>query len=291
MPVLVPTSLSDALDAIAATPDAVLLAGGTDLMVELNEGHRRFHRSDATVVSLTRVPELATWTIDPGARTLTLGGAIRWSEIEREPLRSTVPALAEAARTVGSPQIRNAGTVGGNLATCSPAGDGLPVLAAVDAIVHLASATGRRRLPVGEFMIGVKRTALRPGELIEAITLPLLDGWQGYSKVGVRNAMVIATASACVAVDRPSRSVRIALGSVAPTVIRCPDAERHVTEQIDWEAANLDADDAAEAGRLAAAASRPIDDHRSTAAYRRHAVAVMVQRQLVRAFAPRREAA
>jgi len=289
--VLVPTSLDVALEALAAEPSAILLAGGTDLMVELNEGRRRLPSpTGVSVISLARIPELSTWTIDSAARTLTLGAGVAWSDIERDPLRSMLPALAEAARTVGSPQIRNAGTVGGNLATCSPAGDGLPVLAACDAIVRLATASGRRELPVSEFMTGVKRTALEPGELIESVTIPLLDGWQGYSKVGVRNAMVIATASACVAVDRPTRSVRVALGSVAPTVIRCPEAESLATSEVDWGANTIRAADAAEVGRLASEASRPIDDHRSTAAYRRHAVAVMVERLLVRAFPDGQEA-
>lgn len=286
MTVLVPTSLDEVLSGLAEHADATLLAGGTDMMVEVNEGHRRFPWPDhgVTVIALNRVAELTRWTFDPQARTLTLGAGVTWSEIEDAPLRDLVPALAEAARTVGSPQIRHAGTVGGNLATCSPAGDGLPVLAALDAEIALVSATGRRALPVAEFMVGVKRTALLPGELIESITVPLLDGWQGYSKVGVRNAMVIATASACVATDVAQRSVRIALGSVAPTIIRCPEAEAHAIAHVDWDTRSVDAEVALEFGRLAAAASRPIDDHRSTAAYRRHAVGVMAQRLLQRAF-------
>jgi CO/xanthine dehydrogenase FAD-binding subunit len=284
MSVIVPTSLVDAVAAISDAPDAVLLAGGTDLMVDVNERRRSLPWADGAVIALNRVPELSSWTVEPEHRRLTLGATVRWAEIEREPLLSMVPALAEAARTVGSPQIRNAGTVGGNLATCSPAGDGLPVLAAYEATINLVDASGRRSLPIDEFMLGVKRTALRPGELIESVTVPLLDGWQGYSKVGVRNAMVIATASACVATDALSRSVRIALGSVAPTIIRCADAESEVRDQIDWQARAIAPDVAAHAGRIAAAASRPIDDHRSSAAYRRHAVGVMVQRLLVRAF-------
>ncbi len=284
MPVLVPTSLADAVAAAGAEPEALLLAGGTDLMVEINERHRGLPWEDGAVIALNRVPELTSWTLNQSARTLTVGAALRWAEIEREPLRSLVPALAEAARTVGSPQIRNAGTVGGNLATCSPAGDGLPVLAAYDSTVGLIDASGRRSLPIADFMLGVKHTALRPGELIESITMPLLDGWQGYSKVGVRNAMVIATASACVAIDVPSRSVRVALGSVGPTIIRVPEAEALVTESADWPARLLDPELARSAGALAADASRPIDDHRSSAAYRRHAVSVMVRRQLLRAF-------
>jgi CO/xanthine dehydrogenase FAD-binding subunit len=285
MAVVVATSISEVLDGLAADAEALLLAGGTDLMVEVNEGHRRFPwPGDATVIALDRVPELSTWTYDPTARTVTIGAGITWRELEDDPLREWLPALAEAARTVGSPQIRHAGTIGGNLATCSPAGDGLPVLAALDATVALVSAGGRRVVPVGEFMVGVKRTALAPGEMIESITVPVLDGWQGYSKVGVRNAMVIATASACLATDMASQSVRVALGSVAPTIVRCPDAEAFAIARVDWEARSVSAADAVEFGRLAAAASRPIDDHRSTAAYRRHAVAVMAQRLLERAF-------
>lgn len=284
MPVVVPTSLAGAVEAAAESPDAALLAGGTDLMVEVNERHRSLPRSDGAVIALHRVPELTSWTADPTDRRLTLGAGVTWAEIERSPLTTMVPALAEAARTVGSPQIRNAGTIGGNLATCSPAGDGLPVLAAYEATVNLISAQGRRSLPVGEFMVGVKRTALGPGELIESVSMPLLDGWQGYSKVGVRNAMVIATASACVATDTDTQSVRIALGSVAPTVIRCPGAEELAVTAVDWESRTLDPDVARRAGDLAAESSRPIDDHRSTAAYRRHAVGVMVRRLLLRAF-------
>jgi CO/xanthine dehydrogenase FAD-binding subunit len=283
MPVVAPTSLADAVAALSEHPDAVALAGGTDLMVEVNEGRRRL-TGDETVLALGGVPELTSYTIDRAARRLTLGAGVTWATIEREPVASLVPALAEAARTVGGPQIRNAGTVGGNLATCSPAGDGLPVLAALEALVELASPGGGRTMPVAEFMRGVKRTALDRGELIAAVHVPLLDGWQGYSKVGVRNAMVIATASACVATDVPSRSVRIALGSVAPTILRAALAEQLAADAADWDTGTLDPAVARRAGELAASATSPIDDHRSTADYRRHAVAVMVTRLLGRAF-------
>jgi CO/xanthine dehydrogenase FAD-binding subunit len=284
MPIVVPTSLADAVAAARATPDALLLAGGTDVMVEINEHHRRLEWSDAVVIALNRVPELTSWTYDPDARSLRLGAAVRWAEIELEPLRSMVPALAEAARTVGSPQIRNAGTVGGNLATCSPAGDGLPVLAALDAEVQLVSGSGRRSMPVVDFMVGVKRTALEPGELIESVTMPVYDGWQGYSKVGVRNAMVIATASACVVTDPATHSVRIALGSVGPTILRCPEAEDLVSQAADWNARVIDEASVDAAARMATEISRPIDDHRSSAEYRRHAIGVMVRRLVLRAF-------
>ena len=164
-----------------------------------------------------------------------------YAELEAPPLAALLPALAQAARTVGSPQIRNAATIGGNLATCSPAGDGLPVLSALDAVVELQGSTGRRELAVGEFMTGVKRTARRPDELITAVTVPVLDGWQGYAKVGIRNAMVIAIAGACLAVDRPTRSIRLALGSVAPTIVRAAEAEAHASATVDWDTLTVDA--------------------------------------------------
>ncbi len=286
MPVVVPLTLLEAIDAITANPGAMVLAGGTDALVEINEGHRSIATGAGApvVVAVDRVAELRSWTIDPAARTVTIGAGVTYDELMEEPLATLLPALAEASRTVGSPQIRIAGTLGGNLATCSPAGDALPVLSALDAIVELTGTGGDRTLSVHDFMVGVKRTALEPGELITAVTVPLLDGWQGYSKVGVRNAMVIATASACLAVHTPARSVRVALGSVGPTIIRAAEAESFAATAVDWDHGTITDADAREFGELAAAASRPIDDHRSTAAYRRHAVGVMATRLLRRAF-------
>ena len=286
MPVVVPLTLLEAIDAIAANPGAMVLAGGTDALVEINEGHRSIATgaSAPVVVVVDRVAELRSWTIDPAARTVTIGAGVTYDELMVEPLAMLLPALAEASRTVGSPQIRIAGTLGGNLATCSPAGDALPVLSALDAAIELTGSSGVRTMSVHDFMVGVKRTALDPGELITAVTLPLLDGWQGYSKVGVRNAMVIATASACLAVHAPARSVRVALGSVGPTIIRAADAESFAATAVDWDHRSITDAVAREFGELAAAASRPIDDHRSTAVYRRHAIGVMATRLLRRAF-------
>jgi CO/xanthine dehydrogenase FAD-binding subunit len=286
MPVVIPLTLRDAIDALADNPGATVLAGGTDALVEINEGHRRLAAGAgaATVVAVDRVAELRSWTIDPAERVITIGAGVSYDELMSEPLASLLPALAEASRTVGSPQIRIAGTIGGNLATCSPAGDALPVLSALDASIHLMSVDSERTLPVHDFMVGVKRTALEPGELITGVTLPLLDGWQGYSKVGVRNAMVIATASACLAVDTPTRSVRVALGSVGPTIIRAAPAESFAMGAVDWDRGVVTDDDARRFGELTAAESRPIDDHRSTAAYRRHAIGVMATRLIRRAF-------
>ena len=280
MPVLVPTTLSETLVALDDHPSATLLAGGTDSMVEYNEGRAR--PSD-TVIALSRVAELRAWRHDPAEGTLRVGAGVTWTELMEVPPAALVPALAEAARTVGSPQIRNTGTLGGNVATCSPAGDGLPVLSALGATVQLASPEGERSVPIDELMIGVKRTALRPGELITAVTLPVLEGWQGYAKVGVRNAMVIAVASVCVALDRAAGTAAIALGSVGPTVLRAAEAEALVVAAIDWETLAITDDTLTRIASLVSAAAQPIDDHRSTADYRRHAVGVLTRRLLGRA--------
>jgi CO/xanthine dehydrogenase FAD-binding subunit len=283
MTVLVPASLDEALAHLAADASLHVLAGGTDLMVEVNAGHRR----PLGVLSVAALAELRGWRVDTARHAVWLGAGLTYADAQRPELAARMPALAEAARAVGSPQIRNAGTIGGNLGTASPAGDALPVLSALDAAVVLASASGRREVPVHDFLVGVKRTARRPDELIEGVSVPVTDGWQGFAKVGVRNAMVIATVSACLAVDAPSRSVRCALGAVAPTTLRARAAEAWVAQRVDWDTNRLPGDAAAlahEFGRRVAAESRPIDDHRSTAAYRRHAVGVLATRLLRRAF-------
>jgi CO/xanthine dehydrogenase FAD-binding subunit len=278
MPVLSPTNVDDVVAALAADPGAHVLAGGTDLMVEVNFAHRRPDR----VVSLGRVAELRELTITDTSA--VIGAGVPWTTLLHHPVASALPALAEAARTVGSPQIRNAGTLGGNLGTCSPAGDGLPVLAALDATLELASSAGRRAMSIHEFMVGVKRTALMPGEIVVSITLPRLDGWQGYAKVGVRNAMVISAAGVCLVTDRTDRTVRIALGAVAPTIVRARDAEVWIAERAPWTGGSVDDDLADEFGSMVSAVARPITDHRSTAEYRSHAIGVMAKRLLQRAF-------
>lgn len=271
MTVMTPRNLADAAAMAAAHPGAHLLTGGTDFMVEVNFNHRK----PTDVISLSRVEELRQWTVDRSAGSVFIGAAVVYADMEKGELAGLVPALAEAARTVGSPQIRSAGTLGGNLGTCSPAGDGLPVLAALDAVVHLSSAVGDRAVPFADFMTGPKRNDRRPGEIITGVTVPVADGFQGYAKVGVRNAMVISIASACLAVR--SGRVSIALGSVGPTVIRAAAAEEWLST-----AGPLDDQLAREFGTRVAAEARPIDDHRSTAAYRRHAVAVISTRLLER---------
>ena len=292
MPVVVPTSLAEALAALADDPRRLPLAGGTDLMVLVNEGHRALG-DDAGIIALDRIAELDGWQVTPAgadesdgrSATVRLGAGLRWASIETGPLADMLPALAQAARTVGPPQIRAAGTIGGNVATSSPAGDGLPVLAALGATVHLASASATRDVPFAEFAVGPKRTVLAPGELVTGVSVPVFAGWQGYSKVGVRNAMVISTASSCLVHDRVGGTVRIALGSVGPVIIRCTAAEEYLSSVVDLTTASSLPDDAVDrAVALVREAARPIDDHRSTAAYRRHAVGVLAARQLRRAF-------
>ena len=280
MTVAVPLSLTEAFDELSRTPEARLIQGGTDLMVEINFNHVK----PVNVIALRRIKELRTWHVNSN-NTITIGSGVPYQKMELGQLKELLPALAEAARTVGSPQIRAAGTLGGNLGTCSPAGDGLPVLFALDAIVHLQSAVTSRNLSIHEFMLGVKRNARNANEIITGVTVPVLDGWQGYAKVGVRNAMVISVASACLAVDKNSSSVRIALGAVGPTIIRCRDAESWLEQQLDLAVAtSIDLTMAKEFGRRVALESKPIDDHRSTAEYRRHAVGVLAQRLITRAY-------
>ena len=280
MTVAIPLTIREALDALTSAPDARLIQGGTDMMVEINFNHLKPHN----VIALRRVQELRRWTKNADG-TITIGAGVPYQEMETGELKNLVPALAEAARTVGSPQIRAAGTLGGNLGTCSPAGDGLPVLFALDAVVHLQSSESSRVLSVHDFMLGVKRNARASNEIITAVTMPILDGWQGYAKVGVRNAMVISVASACLAVDKSTKSVRIALGAVGPTIIRCRDAEAWLAEQLDISTSTgIDVATAKEFGRRVSIESKPIDDHRSTAEYRRHAIGVLAQRLISRAY-------
>jgi CO/xanthine dehydrogenase FAD-binding subunit len=273
-----PTSLEEVFEALKAVPDAHLLAGGTDFMVEVNYGHRR----PPAVISLRDVPELRAWRREGSE--LVLGAGFTYTSMMKAEIADLVPALAQAARTVGSPQIRNAGTLAGNIATASPAGDTLPVLAALDASIVVANGNTNRTVGLDELIVGPKRTTLEPGELIVEVRLPALAGTQEFLKVGTRNAMVISVAGVAVVADWLGRSVRIALGSVGPVIIRARAAEAFCAQRIDWETRTLDGGEEtlAELGRLTSAAARPIDDHRSTADYRRHAVGVCARRAVER---------
>ena len=273
MPVFIPSSLTEATQLLSSNPDAHLLTGGTDMMVEVNFNHRH----PETVIALRNIPEFQQWSVDQTAGIVHIGSSVPYATMEHGDLAKALPALAEAARTVGSPQIRAAGSLGGNLGTCSPAGDSLPVLSALEAMVHLQSETSRRSIPFAEFMVGPKKNSRQANEIIAGVSIPITNGWQGYAKVGVRNAMVISVASVCLAIH--DDNVRVSLGSVGPTIIRCTESENWINS---IGLANVDNALAKEFGEHVRAESRPIDDHRSTAEYRRHAVGVLATRLLLR---------
>jgi CO/xanthine dehydrogenase FAD-binding subunit len=276
----IPGSVGDALDLLRERPDADVLAGGTDLLVEINFGRKR----PARVVAIDRLDELKSVDRDGHVR---MGALVTYTGMLQDDAGSV--ALREAARTVGSPQIRNAGTLGGNLGTCSPAGDTLPVLAALDATVVLRSSSGERRVKFSDYMTGPKKSVRRTDELVVAAEWEDAGPAQTFMKVGTRNAMVIAVAGLALVLDRARHRVGIGLGSCGPTILRAPEAERFASELFEeagWEGSARPSEAArGEFGRLVAAAARPIDDVRGTAAYRRHVLAVMASRALARVTA------
>ena len=282
MEFLQPSTWTEALEMKAAHPEATPIAGGTDLMVELNLDHGR----PQSILDLTRVREMTEWGMDDGM--LSVGAGVTYTRLIDE-LGDRLPGLAMASRTVGSPQIRNRGTVGGNLGTASPAGDAHPPLLASDALVELASTSGSRRVPAREFFTGPKRNAMRQDELIAAFVVRPATGAQQFSKVGTRNAMVIAVCSFALALDPARRRVGTGIGSAGPTPLRATDAEQFIEGVLDEENLWDRRTDVTESalkrfGELVAMAARPIDDVRGTAAYRRHALAVLARRCFVWAW-------
>ncbi len=271
-----PRTLDEALALRAEHPGVPVVAGGTDLMVALNRG--RSH--PGALLDLSHVEELQSWERDRDL--VRVGAGVTFARIAAELDDQT--ALVEAARTVGSPQIRNRATLGGNIATASPAGDGLAALAAYDATIVVADSSGERRIPWQEFLRGPKRTALGPRELVVAAEWEPVDGPGTFAKIGPRGAMVIAVAGVCMQLDEERQEVRIALGSVGPTVLRARAAEASLAA-LGW--GGSDDRSVADAASLAAVEAAPIDDLRGTAAYRRHAVAVLVRRSLQRLLAER----
>jgi CO/xanthine dehydrogenase FAD-binding subunit len=272
MEVLRPTSLAEALAARAEHTDALPIAGGTDVMVELNFDKAR----PPAILDLTAVPELAD--IGRADGTVRIGAGVPYTRVIAD-LRDVLPALAQASRTVGSPQIRNRGTIGGNLGSASPAGDAHPPLLAADARVEIASTRGTRRLPADEFFLGPGRSALEPDELVVAVDVPVAGPREQFAKIGTRNAMVIAVCSFSLRIDPERNRVGTGIGSAGPTPLRATEAEAFLTGLL---GADEPIDDAARRrfGELVASAARPIDDHRGTAAYRRHALGVLAARAL-----------
>ncbi|WP_156726881.1 FAD binding domain-containing protein [Streptomyces apocyni] len=279
MDFLRPASWEEALAAKAAHPAAVPIAGGTDVMVEINFDLRRPDH----LLDLGRVAELREWEV--GERTVRLGASVPYTQIMAE-LRHDLPGLALASHTVASPQIRNRGSVGGNLGTASPAGDAHPALLAAGCEVEVESrARGSRRVPIDAFFTGVKRNALAPDELIRAVHIDRADGPQQFSKVGTRNAMVIAVCAFSLALHPESRTVRTGIGSAAPTPIRARAAEEFLNAALEeggfWDTGEaVPPSIGARFAGLASGACNPIDDVRGSAAYRRHAIGVLARRTL-----------
>jgi CO/xanthine dehydrogenase FAD-binding subunit len=269
-----PDSWHEALEVKAVHPDAVPIFGGTDVMVDLNFDRER----PEAIIDLTRVPEIQEWGEEDGH--LRVGAGVTYTRIIAE-LSDELPGLAMASRTVGSPQIRNRATIGGNLGTASPAGDALPPLYASDAEVELASTAGIRRVPVTEFITGPKKNAMRPEELIAAFHIPRAEGPQQYSKIGPRNAMVIAVCAFGLALHPERRKIGACLGSAAPTPVRAREAEEFIEGVLDWDSREEIGEPALRRfGDLVGEAARPISDVRSTAAYRTYAVGVLARRTL-----------
>ena len=263
MDVLTPRSLDEALRLKAEQPEAWPIQGGTDVMVELNFDRAR----PPALLNLNEVAELRGWSCRDGS--IWLGAALTYTEAMQPPLAELLPALAEASRTVGGPQIRNRGTIGGNLGTASPAGDALPALLVSGTEVEVASVRGTRRIQLAEFLVGPKRNDLEPDELIVAAHVRPAGGKQTFMKVGPRNAMVISVVSLALGLDEEHGELRAAFGSAGPVplLVTAPLDERDTFAE-----------------RIAAAAS-PIDDVRGTAAYRRHALRVLATRALERVLA------
>ena len=255
-----PRTLAEALRLKAEQPESVPIQGGTDVMVELNFDRVR----PETLLNLNEVAELRGWSRQNG--TLWLGAGLTYAEATEPPLSEVLPALAEASRTVGGPQIRNRGTIGGNLGTASPAGDALPPLLVSETKVQLASVRGERWVPLEQFVVGPKRTVLAADELIVGVTVDAAESRQTFMKVGPRNAMVIAVVSLALRVDG---DVRAAFGSAGPvpTLVRAP------------------LDDADALPERVVETASPIDDVRGTAEYRRHALRVLTRRALERCLA------
>jgi CO/xanthine dehydrogenase FAD-binding subunit len=269
--------VDDALQDLASRRDATILAGGTDLLVEINFGRQR----PSHIVAIDRLEELKDLSKNGHVR---MGALVTYTRMLETDIGSS--AMQQSARTIGSPQIRNTATIGGNLGTCSPAGDTLPVLAALDASVTLRSKTGERRVGFGEFMTGPKKSVRRPDELIVAVDWQDAGAAQTYMFAATRNAMAISISGLALVIDRARRRVGVGLGSCGPTIIRASDAERFASglfEEAGWDRPHQPSEAAAkEFGRLAAGAAKPIDDVRGTAAYRRHVLGVMGARALAR---------
>jgi len=258
---------------------AKILAGGTDLLVELKHAAH----DPEIIVDVSRLRELKDIAIaDDG---LHIGALVTHSDIMSSPIiRDMFPALVAAAHSIGAVQTRNLGTLGGNLVTCVPSVDSGPALIALDASVNVAGPAGQRRMPLAELFVGPRKTSLKAGELLIDIVIPKenLGKPAAFEKFGLRKgqALALVNVGASYWADKDKFAApRIALGAVAPTVIRAPKAEAFL------DGRKISAEAMAEAGRIAATEATPISDFRASADYRRDLVAVLVKRALANAQA------
>ena len=275
-----PRSIEDCLKLLAERgPEAKLVAGGTDLLPQMKNGLIK----PAAVIDLSGVADLRVLRREDGAG-LRVGASVAAREIELDPYtRSAYPALAESGALVGSVQIRNLATVGGNLCNAAPSADMAPPLMALEAEAVVAGPRGRRRVPMADFFTGVRRTVLAPDELLVELIVPAPGPRSGgqYLRHTPRRELdiaVVGVASQVTLSDGVCRKARIALAAVAPTPIRATAAERALEGQ------PLTAQQIARAAQLAVEAARPISDQRGSADFRRHLVGVLTRRTLTTAL-------
>ncbi|MGI5352655.1 FAD binding domain-containing protein [Streptomyces sp. CA-250714] len=227
---MLPTTLDEAVSALSAVPAAVPVAGGTDLMADVNSGQLR----PAALVGLGRISEIRGWSYQDGYA--VLGAGLTHARMGRPDFAALIPALAAAARAAGPPQIRNAGTLGGNIVSASPTGDALPVLAALEATLSIAGPEGsHRELPVSHLLAGMDM--LQPSEVVGYVKVPLLHAPQTFLKATSRTGPSRALASVAVVLDPMRRGVRCAVGAVAPMPLRPLEAEQWIASLIDWDGA------------------------------------------------------
>lgn len=262
--VLFPATLDALFGLLAELPESPIMAGGTDLLVTL----RAAGRESRPLIALERLEEFSVIAPQPDGG-VSIGPCVPFSRIMTHPLLvDHYPILTQAAGTVGGPAIRNMATLGGNIATASPAGDSLPPLYLLAAVLEISAAGGFRMLPIDRFICGPRTTLLQPGEVISRILLPPPGSWdlQGFEKVGKRQSLAIAVASLAAMIRLEGDCVadaRLAWGSVGPTVLRCPKAEQAlIGRPLSGESLAMAADAVRET-------VRPIDDLRASAAYRR----------------------
>jgi CO/xanthine dehydrogenase FAD-binding subunit len=283
MRVLRPGDWPEALRLRSAEGAAIAIAGGTDVMVAM----RREHMRPEALLDLSHVHTLKRCHV--GAGYVHIGSGVTYTYIN-EHLSGRLPGLAEAAGGIGSRQVRNRGTIGGSLGTASAAGDVHPVLIACGADIKLSSAGGSRWVPAAGFYLPAGRTALGTGELIEAVRVPVSGGFQRYAKIGRRRGVVKAICSVATVLDSSHRRVRVGIGAPGMVPLRALAAEELLTDTALWRNRTaLSGDLLEEFGQLTAQAADPHTDLAATAAYRRHAIAVLARRGLVDVWGRYRE--